>query len=99
MPYETADYDNLIGKLAPEFAATMPWNVFVRVAMYINGPVLHVYDIGVSETEPVYVVNLSGHWPAIKDMIPGEAFFMGGMTIHEAKRHVMASDAPGKPDA
>lgn len=85
-----ADRDDMLGLLTEEYISRMPdsWNVFARVRVYANGPVIFVYDLGVSREKPVYIFSNGSLWNEAVTAPDGVISYMGGMYFGEAQRHV-----------
>lgn len=64
------------------------WLAFVRVRMYLNGPVFYFYDIAKGD-RPVYIWSPSPEtWEEIKTLNPANSFLARMMYPGEAERHV-----------
>lgn len=88
---EIASRETLLGALEEQFVDTLPasfGNVFFGVKNYVNGAVIYIYDLGISRTDPVYVLaNTSGLHETL-EMEPGSNVFIPAMYFGEALRHV-----------
>lgn len=62
------------------------WTVFIQISMFMNGPVLFVYDRSIDPERPQYIIpfHKATSWETVSQMQDGDAYFMSALNFESA---------------